>query len=1129
MNGLSHFDLNPLFFLKSDPLFPKKSLCQDQWSKCHFEIVFITFLKVKSRIKTTMKYHSDLTFITNEKDQNLLERFKVLIKDTEFFDVLVGYFWTSGFYTIYKSLENTQKIRILIGISTNQETADLIQQSKEEQYRLQFSHSETKKYFSNMLVNEMENSKDIKPVEEGIIKFLEWLKSGKLEIKAYPSQNIHAKLYIMSFAKEDRDKGRVITGSSNFTKSGFVDNLEFNVELKNPSDYEFAQNKFNELWQDAVDIKDQYIETIQKKTWLNNDIKPYELYLKFLYEYFKDGLNQTDKVSSLYVPEEFKKLEYQEQAVLNAKKILNEYGGVFVSDVVGLGKTYMSAMLAGQLDGRSLVLAPPILLDKKNPGSWPNVFLDFRIPADFESLGKLDQVSRRTEKYKNIFIDEAHRFRTETNITYEKLAQICRGKRVILVTATPLNNSPKDILSQIKLFQPAKNSTIPNVKNLELFFKNLEKKTKELDKKENHEQYMQVSKQNAKQIRDSVLKYLMVRRTRTEIEKYFKKDLKNQNVKFPEVQDPEPLLYQFNKTENKVFNKTVDIINQKISYARYTALTYYSKQEELEHAADIHSQNNLGRFMKILLVKRLESSFYAFKNTIKRFVSSYENFLKEFNAGHVYISKDYIHKIFNYLDYNNEEAIQKLLDEDKAKKYHAKDFKKSFKKNLENDLSALKEIQQMWKSINSDPKLDEFIKQVFLENSSHPVLQKNKLIVFTESKETANYLGKELKQKNQAKVLVVTGESSESVRDIIIENFDANARHQKDDYRILITTEVLSEGVNLHRSNVVINYDIPWNPTRLIQRVGRINRVDTGFDKIYTFNFFPTEQSNDIIKLKETAKTKIQTFISLLGADARLLTNREVIESHELFGRLISKKTIIGEEEEEESELKYLKIIKDIRDKNPDLFDRIKRLPKKARTAKKHPNHYKDQENQLLTYFRKGELQKFFLTGNETTKELDFMSSARLLEAKSNTAKEKLPDDFYNKLEQNKQSFLSATDEENQELETQNRGRDSSFSVLKYLKAIKKDSRQLTEDQEDYLNKVMKRITEGALPKQTTKTVLKALEKEIKTAKQFNSLKVLAILQNNISEDLLKEHIAENSANTKGSREVILSEYLIKE
>ncbi|GAJ06313.1 unnamed protein product, partial [marine sediment metagenome] len=255
-----------------------------------------------------------------------------------------------------------------------------------------------------------------------------------------PSANIHAKLYIMTFSESDRDAGRVITGSSNFTKAGLLDNLEFNVELKNRSDYEFALEKFNELWDDAVDLKDRYQDTIQIKTWLNNNITPYELYLKFLYEYFQDDLKQAEEIFYKYVPKDFMKLEYQEQAVLNAKKILQEYGGVFISDVVGLGKTYISALLAQQLDGRHLVIAPPMLLDKDSPGSWPNIFSGFKEQADFESLGKLDKLLKRDiTKYKNIFIDEAHRFRNESNTTYEMLARICRGKRVILVTATPYN------------------------------------------------------------------------------------------------------------------------------------------------------------------------------------------------------------------------------------------------------------------------------------------------------------------------------------------------------------------------------------------------------------------------------------------------------------------------------------------------------------------------------------------------------------------------------------------------------------------------------------------------------------------------------------------------------------------
>ena len=1065
-----------------------------------------------------MSNNSDLTFITNEENQNLLERFKVLIKDTEFFDVLVGYFYTSGFYALYKSLEKTKKIRILIGISTSKRTIELIEQAK--QSKLQFSHAETKEHFSDLLVNEMSDAEDSKSVEEGVMKFLEWLQSGKLEIKAYPTENLHAKLYIMSFLEGDRDVGRVITGSSNFTQAGLIDNLEFNTELKNRADYDFAKAKFEELWKVAVDVKDKYIQTIQDRTWLNNTITPYQLYLKFLYEYFKDELHLTDEVIFKYFPTGFKRLEYQEQAVLNAKKILEEYGGVFISDVVGLGKTYVSAMLASQLDGRTLVLAPPVLLERANPGSWPNVFSDFHVPADFESLGKLDHLIKfGTEKYKNIFIDEAHRFRTESNITYEKLAQICRGKRVVLVTATPLNNTPKDILSQIKLFQKAKKSTIPNVPNLEAFFSRLEQKIKKLDRKKDHAKYIQTGKENAKEIREQVLKYLMVRRTRKEIETYFSDDLKNQKLKFPEVETPEPVFYQLNKDENEIFNKTVELVARKFKYARYMPMLYY-KGDDTPNQLEIQSQKNMGRFMKILLIKRLESSFHAFRNTVNRFISYYKLFLKELGQGNVYVSKKYANKIFELLENDDDSAIQRLIESDKAKRYPAKDFTESLKEDLENDLRILKEIQELWSRVKRDPKLLSFIDIL----SSRTILKKNKIIVFSESKETVEYLAENLEKKFPGEILAFTSGSSALVREKTIENFDARAHFPKDDYRILITTEVLSEGVNLHRSNIVVNYDIPWNPTRLMQRVGRINRVDTKFDKIYTFNFFPTEQSNDHIKLKEAAEAKIQAFITLLGADAQLLTEGEAIESHELFNRLISKKTITGEDEGDESELKYLQVIRAIRDTDPDLFEKIKRLPKKARTAKK----YDIKENQLLTYFRKGKLQKFFLTSKGDAKEIDFITAAKLLESNPEAARERLPEDFYNKLEKNKQAFVFATTEEDIELKATRGGRDSAMQVLKILKAVFRDTRQLTEDQIDYYKKVMRQFEEGAIPKQTAKTVNKVLNKEIKQGPP-NPLKVLALLQNNVPSEFLESHIAENAAHTSGPREVILSEYLIGE
>jgi len=1058
--------------------------------------------------------NTDTTFITNEGEKNLRERFRVLIKDTRFFDVLVGYFYTSGFYSLYKSLEKTEKIRILIGINTNRQTYELIQESKEPvQGSFQFSHAEAKKGFSDAVISEMEHSEDSYNVEEGVNKFIGWLHNGKLAIKAYPSENIHAKLYIMTFVEGDKDVGRVITGSSNFTQAGLVDNLEFNVELKDRADYEFALNKFNELWENAVDVKDKYIETIQSKTWLNNTITPYELYLKFLYEYFRDKINvDLEDFESMYVPENFLKLKYQSDAVLDAKSKLEEYGGVFLSDVVGLGKTYIAAMLANCLGGRNLVIAPPILLDENAPGSWPNVFRDFGVRATlFESIGKLDDIVQKgTDKYTNIFIDEAHRFRTETNITYENMAKICRGKRVILVTATPLNNTPQDILSQIKLFQKGKYSTIPNVRNLDGFFNSLKNRLKGLDRQDDYDEYMKIVGQNAREIREKVLKYLMVRRTRSEIMKYFAPDLQEQGLKFPAVADPEPVFYQLDTNEDMVFNRTIGLVKENFKYARYTPMLYLKK--EIEQPEEL-AQKNMRKFMKVLLVKRLESSFHAFRNSLGRFIQSYEQFLSEYDKGNVYVSKKYTSKLFELLENDDDEAIQRLIDEDKARSYKASDFKPDFRADLENDLAVLKEIAELWKTVNRDPKLQTFIKAL----SSKQILKESKLIVFTESKETAEYLEQHAGKIAPNKVLCYSGSSGAPTREKVIDNFDARAKLPRDDYRILISTEVLSEGVNLHRSNVVINYDIPWNPTRLMQRVGRINRVDTKFDKIHTFTFFPTIQSNDQIKLKEAAEYKIQAFIEMLGADARLLTEGEEIKSHDLFTRLTSKKTITGEDEAEESELKYLQVIRNIRDKELDLFEKIKRLPKKARTARV----YEGTGNSLLTYFRKGKLQKFYQVGDVAPEELDFMAAARLLEVDKDTKRRSLSADFYDLLEKNKKEFRAATTEEIPHLKMKG-GRDSATFVLRFLKSNEvKHFKGFTDADELYIRKVITLLEEGALPKQTTKTLVKELSKET------NPFKILAKLKTNIAPEFFKDTAAESSAQTSGPREVILSEYLI--
>ena len=191
---------------------------------------------------------SDLTFLTNEAGKTLRDRLAALLtKDTQFFDCLVGYFFISGFYKLYPALENVEKVRILVGLKTDRTAYELLERAKEQAELALKSHAEAKQEVADEVLRELERSQDTSEIEAGVHKFLEWVRSGKLEIKAHPSESLHAKVYIMTFLKGDRDKGRVITGSSNLTQSGLVENLEFNVELKNRSDYDFAIAKFNEL------------------------------------------------------------------------------------------------------------------------------------------------------------------------------------------------------------------------------------------------------------------------------------------------------------------------------------------------------------------------------------------------------------------------------------------------------------------------------------------------------------------------------------------------------------------------------------------------------------------------------------------------------------------------------------------------------------------------------------------------------------------------------------------------------------------------------------------------------------------------------------------------------------------
>jgi superfamily II DNA/RNA helicase len=342
----------------------------------------------------------------------------------------------------------------------------------------------------------------------------------------------------------------------------------------------------------------------------------------------------------------------------------------------------------------------------------------------------------------------------------------------------------------------------------------------------------------------------------------------------------------------------------------------------------------------------------------------------------------------------------------------------------------------------------------------------------------------------------------------IVASFDPNVRNQKDDIRILITTDVLAEGINLHRSNVIVNYDIPWNPTRVLQRVGRINRVGTSFKEIHIYNFFPVGTTEKELGLEAAAVAKLQAFHQALGEDAKYLTEEEEVDAHGLFEKI----NTVREEEGEESFIRYIKLLREIREKDPELFEKIKRLPKKARSGRFY------RRELLITLFRKGNLKKIYLCyKGRIPQEIDFLEAIRFLETDVSEKSMKIPvEDYYVLLTKNRMAFNQSLQEETARKKSRKSFSRTEQQLVKELKALRnavknKENRESVQNLLDIINT-------GKVSKKT----LKDLNKKIKGANTFE--KKLKVLEEFLSSYYFEEKEDRFTYN-ESPVEVILSQY----
>lgn len=918
--------------------------------------------------------------IIDNRKKTMLDSLRNSLKQAENVDILTAFFYFSGFDALADDLKD-KRIRILVGNTIDPDAIeDLCRAVKDspdellETYAVRgynrLNNSQKKSNYINSFVdmfNKSSLSEEFDSAEsQAIFKmFLKKIKDGTLEIRLTANQN-HAKAYILTnkpeFSCFGDQKGVVFTGSSNFTYNGLLGQGEMNERFSDNDKYDEYMSEFESLWNDSksidISIKEgnnDFEEELKKRLWIFAQPTPYQIFIRILYEMY----NSIDKntVSTPYeiTNGKFTNLKYQIDAIKYGVDCINKNNGVIIADVVGLGKSVIASAIAYNLDiKKTVIVAPPHLVDQ-----WNDYQQDFGLRGvKVCSSGKIEELYKTYANDPNpilYVIDEAHRYRNELSDAYQWLHQLTRSNaenKVILLTATPYNNRPQDLFALIKLFQTPSRSTINSVDNLSVRFHELIARYNKLEKegKKNLTEAIKTELNQLSQQLRLLIDPVIVRRSRIDLKeiKEYEDDLKMQGIQFPEVIGPELVEYDLGSIR-ELYLSTLDKLSNQFICARYNPSAYLNNPEEFnEKYGELFNeiniqqfQGNLAKFIQRLLVMRFESSKAAFKSTLTSIVASYENIIKWWEKGFVPIKKS------GSLPDPNDDEIQEILDEinsiddepidvDKIKKkaipLPKELFNTSYIVAVKSDVKLLSEIYHDWfadENIGEDPKYNEISEKIFelLKDNSE-----RKIVVFSSFADTANYVQTKL-ISDGFRALLYTGGASKTDRNIVKQNFDASCSEseQANDYDIIVATDALSEGFNLNRAGVIINYDIPYNPTRVVQRIGRINRINKKmFDNIYIFNFFPTDIGEQNTLIKGISTLKMLLINNIVGSDTRTLTPDETLQSY--FKKQYEE---ANEETGEKSWDNDYKNIYNAVKHNMTLIDAVLNIPERARIVRK--------------------------------------------------------------------------------------------------------------------------------------------------------------------------------------------------
>lgn len=792
--------------------------------------------------------------IMNSPNNNLLMFLKSSFKDNynTNFDIATAFFEIKAYGLIKEELDGIKKFRLLLGKIPEMKNKSTLGEILKENI--------TKE------INGMNLSKENDDIGSA---FVEFLKRDNVEVRLF-EEFLHGKTYIF--------QDRIIIGSSNFTVPGLTRFGELNKwGMKSEADY-VRKEWFEIFWNQSRDFKQELLNLIEKSRFGSKEYSPYELYIKTLYEFQKEDIlaqesEEKNENSSVNLA------EFQEDAIYRILSRLDKYGGVIVADSVGLGKTHIALKLIEHFHlqkrkNRPLIICPAQIRELV----WEKELKDKVLPEYIisqEEIGSqnfLDKVKKSVGGHigeiELVVVDESHNFRNPMSNRWEHLFQLIHdhitpesGKKpkIIFLTATPINNSVWDLYWQIMLLLSMDRTAFikENIPDLFEFFRQAETNPNLLN---------------------DLLNEISIRRTRDYILKnypnaYIDND-KSKKISFPE-RELENINYQLDKTYKGMYKKIANIISDELTMAYYKMLEYKIEGIETEEERlQLGRMISVGGIFRTILLKRLESSVYAFKISINRQILFLEYLKKCLEKGKMIKKTEFskILKNFECLsedDVNEYFSIEEELDKLELTKFNKNNYAyDELMEDLDTDIQLFRSILNKVKTIQpeDDSKL-EVLKNKLLELS-----KEGQIILFAYYSDTLDYIYEEIVKDprfTDLKIEAISSSGKTSIRGN--QRGKIVNRFTEGKIDILLSTDVLSEGQNLQSAKFLINYDLHWNPTRMIQRAGRIDRIGSPYKEIYIYNFFPEQELEDLLNLLKTLKSKINNINDSLGLDGSVL------------------------------------------------------------------------------------------------------------------------------------------------------------------------------------------------------------------------------------------------------------------